>query len=170
MADTSYIRELIMMEKGKPTLLTPYLVSKDENRTLARAYLSGHQTINDNEYTRVSLDTENYDIGNNFASYQFVAPVTGYYQVNFAALLYDAGASLNMAHSGIFLNGTEVIRGAMYAGADTTYFGSPGAGKVYMTAGQYIDLRAYGNTTDASTLIVHAGSALTFMDVHLIST
>lgn len=172
MADTAYIKEMIIMEKGKPTKLVPILVSKDENKTLARAYLTGspHQTINDNTYTKVLLDTESWDIGSNFAAYKFVAPAPGKYQVNFAALLYDAGGSLNTAHSGLYVNGAEVLRGAMYLGPDISYFGSPGGGSINMAKNDYAELWALGNTTDDSTLIVHAGSALTYMDIYLIST
>ena len=173
MADTSYIRELIMMEKGKPTELKNYLVSKDENRTLARAYLSSHQQgLTSGTSPIVSLDTEDWDIGSNFASYRYVAPVTGYYHAAFSVLLYSATEKIQIAQSGIFKNGTEEARGTMYAktSGNLGYFNSPGAADVYLTQGQYLDLRGHVTTSDASDFWFHAGRQLTFMSVHLIST
>ena len=177
MADTSYIRELIMMEKGKPTLLTPYLVSKDENRTLARAYLGTNQTINHNTLTKVNLDTESFDVGSNFANYKYVFPVTGYYHVDFAVYLYDADNKIELCYATVTKSGATVCQGSLlgFMAGGIIYRKSHGSDIVYGTAGEYLELNALGYTTDTGTVDIlgtSAGNVVsnTFMSVYLIST
>jgi hypothetical protein len=71
------------------------------------AYLSSNQTPSASTWTKVTLDTENFDTNNNFASSRFTPTVAGYYQIN-AQVGNDYGGSYNAGTMGgaIYKNGS----------------------------------------------------------------
>ena len=90
----------------------------------ARAYLGSNQLdLVSGAPTQVLLDTENYDVGGDFASSKFVAPVTGYYliigQVSFAAatVVLDKRYAAYIYVQGTAINNTFVH--ASYASSVT---------------------------------------------------
>jgi len=142
------------------------------NFSLARAYLAADQTVNDGAWTKVTLDTESFDLGNNFSAYKYTAPITGYYHVDFGAGFYNVGTVLLSGVASLYLNGAEISRGGQIV-VTTGHLSegiSKGSGLVYLTAGQYLELYANVNSSDSSTSKVTGGSPYTFMSVHLIST
>ena len=168
MGDISYIRELIMMEKGKPTLLTPYLISKDENKTLAHVYLgTAQEGLATTAYTKVLLATKVRDVGSNFASYKYTASVTGDYHVDWSTYLANNGGTLSYGLSHLYRNGSSIRVGNFGAPVGGEFI-SHGSSIVYMTAGQYLELYAYG-VTASSTWKIKNSSTATFMSVYLIS-
>jgi hypothetical protein len=169
MGDIPYIGGMVINELGKPTKLVPILVSRNDNNTMACAYLSVDQgSIADAVWTIIKLDTESFDMGSNFSSYRYVCPVTGYYQVNFAAHLKTSGAHIVMATSSVYANASvEKVRGSRYDGAATIMYGSTGGGLIYCNAGDYLNLYAYVDTDSGTS---SAEALTTFMSVHLIST
>lgn len=168
MADIPYIAEIVIAEKGKPTLLKPYLVNKDANKTLAKAYLGTAQTgLASGAYVKVQLDTEVFDVKNNFYSYRYVVPVTGYYQVNFSAYLTSDGGTLTGGLSLLYKNGAETAYG-VYGSALSGSLISPGSCLMNLSAGDYLELYSYG-TTSSSTYKLLAGVG-TSMSVQLVST
>ena len=74
-----------------------------------RAYLAADQeNIADDTWTKVTLDTENYDTGADFDSttkYRFTAPVTGYYQINAMIRWVNTDAGTYAYHGAIYTNG-----------------------------------------------------------------
>jgi len=140
------------------------------NFSLARAYLSADTVINHIAEDKILLDVENFDLGNNFGSYKYTAPITGYYQVNAAVLYYDVHGKLYLATMTVRKNGVICSSAPYWAGVDKTWVGTSVNDIVYLTAGQYLELFGYVQTTDSSSAVIYGGSAYTFMSVHLIST
>jgi len=134
-----------------------------------RAYLGTDQlNLTDLAYTKVNLDTENYDVGSDFdtTNKRFIAPVSGYYQVNSGIYFYGITVDKRV-QTHIYVNG------ASYASGMVTNGSLPGiicnvSDIVYCTAGQYIELYARAITGDNTTDLV-AGANSTFMSVHLLS-
>ena len=55
------------------------------------AYATANQTISSGVWTKITLDAEDFDTNNNFASSRFTPTVAGYYQVN-ASVAFAAGS------------------------------------------------------------------------------
>lgn len=120
----------------------------------AKAYINTTQdNLTDNAYTKVLLNTEVYDTGSNFdiANSRFVAPVTGYYQVN-ANVNYINPIANKRYGSVIYVNGASAKFSAVSIGSDTGVIYSPVSALLYVEAGQYIELYAWvfcgANTVD----------------------
>ena len=168
MGDIPYIGGMVINELGKPTKLVPILVSRNDNNTLAHAYLGVAQTgLASTVWTKALLDTESYDVGNNFASYKYVCPVSGRYQINFNAGINMASNHMLTALSEIRKNNSLVLRGSRYGGPAISWFGSSGGGVIDCATGDYLELWVY-SATDSGTADLESDS--TFMSVHLIST
>lgn len=175
MAVADIIFKLLASVRGGP--LESLVLTYFTNMSIARVYLGSDMTAGDNgpvdeEPTKVLLATENFDIGSNFSSYKFTAPVAGYYQFNWSASITNAGSVIYNAFASIYVNGAERSRGTRpyNSGAAFALIKSGGSDLIYMTAGQYAELYVYANTSDSSACTVSAGSPLTFMSVHLVST
>ena len=137
------------------------------NFSLARAYLSVPQTgVASGDYRRVLLDAESYDIGNNFSSYKYTAPVTGYYHVSFWVEGYSATTKLCRLEPVIYKNGVIALTGQFVNTlTDVAVQNNGGDDDIYLTAGQYLELYAFVTTTSGTIQFSSAA-----MSVHLIST
>lgn len=82
-----------------------------------RAYAGTTTTVADSTWTKVSLNTEDYDTNSNFASSTFTPTVAGYYQINGAVSWASAFAASGIV--AIYKNGAVHSRGFQVAG--TTY-------------------------------------------------
>lgn len=73
-------------------------------KVIARAYQSTEQTIPTGEYTKVNLQTENYDIGTSFANSRFTAKVAGYHlcigNLRFKDIPADNAVGIHLAKNG----------------------------------------------------------------------
>jgi len=121
-----------------------------------------------NSPTKILLDTEIYDVGGDFASNKFTAPVDGYYYVS-GSVSYENGTVVANKSYGVKI----YVDGALYNGmqnfvhaSHTAWLECHVSGVVYLTAGQYIELYTHHyagvNTPDIDTLG-------TFLCVHLLS-
>ena len=134
------------------------IISKPLN-SMARGK-KGSQTIGTGADTIISFDSEDYDNQSEFDiavnQGRFTASVTGWYHVS-ATILFDSAswAAGNYAALSIYKNGVAVIRlGSQVAGgAITSYVGVAGSSDIYLTAGDYIDIRIYQNTGGNRSLI-----------------
>ena len=170
MGDIPYIAGMVINELGKPTKLVPILVSRNDNNTLARAYLGSDQPgVASATPTKVLLDTEDYDEGNNFASYKYVFPVSGKYHVDFGITGLTSGAHLTLGVAYLYLDGALRQQGNYQLGTVHTSVRSVGADDLKVNAGQYIELYGYG-ITDSGTFSFLGLTYNSFMSVHLIST
>jgi len=129
----------------------------------ARAHNTSAQTISTASSTQLTLGTEDYDSGNNFASSAFTAPVTGFYAVSAGVQMQSMadGKNVNLQ---IKKNGSGIV--------DAT-FSSGAAVDVNAVVSDILQLAA----TDILTVFVihNHGSdrstttTTTFMAVHLLS-
>ena len=134
----------------------------------ASAYLSGDQSnITTSTFTKITLDTELYDIGSDFdtANNKFVAPVTGYYQVDGSVQMTTLTASY-LGHLAVYVDGSQYgkLRGMSSGGAGGV--GIIATGVVYMAAASYVELFAYSTEPSNVTDIRADG---TWLSVHLLS-
>jgi hypothetical protein len=132
----------------------------------ARAYLNATLgTTVDSVWTKIALDAETYDVGANFASNKFTAPVNGYYQVSWC-VAYDNAVSTKLYSSGIYVDGTKV---AQVDNTNSTITGLSCAGSdvIYMAATSYVELYYY-QASGATTVDIFRGPEGTYMTVTLL--
>jgi hypothetical protein len=55
--------------------------------------LSGNQTLTNNTWTKITFDSEEFDVGSNFASNKFTAPSAGKYVFTHAIYMWISGGS-----------------------------------------------------------------------------
>lgn len=145
--------------------------AKWTNPYCARAYLGTTQSnITDNTATKVLLDTESFDVNSDYdaANKRYVAPVTGYYQVN-ASVSFSGAIASKLYIAYIYVNGASVTQLYVANGTDGNAVCSAHlSDTVYIVAGQYVEL--YAKTlAGANTVDIGAGSAATYMSIHLVS-
>ena len=140
----------------------------ETKNSLASVYSGTSQTgLTSGVATKINLDTEIYDIGGNFASYKFTAPVTGYYSAKWSAYMASDGGTLTGGLSYLYKDGASIVYGS-YASAINGYMVSSGSKDVYMVAGTYLEVYALG-ITSSSTWQIRPGFQGTFLTVHLIA-
>jgi hypothetical protein len=124
------------------------------------AYSNSTQTISTNTWTKVTLNTENFDTNSNFDSttnYRFTPTVAGYYQISWAVF---NGLSSTNAYSQLYKNAV----GIAYGGTSQPGSGlgsqiSTGAFLVQMNGStDYLELYSYSGSTS-----VIGGSTVTYM-------
>lgn len=132
----------------------------------AAAYASASQdNLSANSWTKIVLGTEIYDVGSDFASSSFTAPVTGYYLVT-GVVTYQNGTPAGRVMGSIYVNGSAVayqygiIAGDGYGGCSLSDI-------AYVTSGQTVEL--YGLVVGNSTTDVFTGNGNTQISVHLLS-
>jgi len=142
----------------------------------ARAYLSSSQlNINHNTHTKVLLNAETYDSGNNFDSvtnYRFVAPVSGYYVV--VGAVYFIGCPTTdtiCVVAEIYVDGTRYAAGTNVA--VNNVIGEMAATVtdiIYLAASSYVELYAYNwNSGALNTVDVFGDADFTYLSIHLLS-
>lgn len=150
---------------SKSTLTT------DSNPYKFCAYQAGDLSIPSGVATLVSLDTELFDTNSDFntSTYSYVAPVTGFYQINAQVGLTAAGASAGCAMVAYMLvNNVAVVNSTIYVGSGSAN-SVPRATLsklISLTAGDAITLK--GQVNEAGRHIT-GNSATTFMSGFLVS-
>jgi len=132
----------------------------------ARAYL-GTSQIDAGNLDKIELDTESYDPGNNFdtANNKFVAPITGYYQIN-AMIRISTTIVGHAVGFNIEKNGTPIV--GKYTQTPTDDGDRPSVSDcVYLEKDDEITLTLACPGGDHLT--VTAGSSVTFLSIHLLS-
>lgn len=136
----------------------------------ARAYLNVQMdNLTNNTYTKVTLDAESYDPGNNFASNKFTVPTTGYYAVT-GTVKYLTVNGATPYYAAIYKNGSIIAENVNSSTSiDDVNISVSVNDIVSLTAADYIELYAkqVGGTSDID---VAAGAAITYLSIHLIST
>jgi hypothetical protein len=130
------------------------------------AYSTTNTALTINTWTKVVLDNELFDTGNNFDSttnYRFTAPVAGFYQLSAQVGIGSAGlTSLKAGGGALYKNGSVLAYGAQTIGS------SDGAGLprsqinilIQLAATDYIEL--YAVCTEAGRSIDGSSSATYF--------
>lgn len=102
-------------------------------------------------FAKITFDTENFDTNNNFATGTYTVPVTGFYFIQWTTAF--SGAAQDIASS-LYLNGTEYRRGGEARGDALVGTSMSGSEIVSLTAGNTLDVYAYG----AITIALQVGS------------
>ena len=126
---------------------------------------SADKVISSNTFTKVQLDTKEFDQSNGFDSdteYRFTPALTGFYQIN---------AGLDFTPSNTATRGMLVLykNGAAYKRmSDSLNVGGQisGGALVYLTASDYVELFAY---ITAVTPTIAYGSTITYMNGSLVT-
>lgn len=128
------------------------------------------QAITNTTWTKVSLNTEDYDNLGEFdpvTNYRFTALRTGYYQIN-AQVNYTAYIDQKIYRIAIYKNGANITEGVIHgSGTDALPIGIMVSDVVYLTATSYIELYSWHN--GGSDKNIYGGSPYTFMSIHRLS-
>lgn len=122
-----------------------------------RVHLGANQTFASAAFTKVTLNTKDYDIGSNFdatTNYRFTAPATGYYRITAHAKATGFTTGYRLIVN-IFKNGAVWSDGQTNPGStnDVTVEDND---LLYLASGDYIEMYVYQNTGANQTL--YAGS------------
>jgi len=130
------------------------------------AYLASGQTITASTYTKVQINTKEFDTNSNYdnaTNYRFTPTVAGYYQVN-GSIRYDASTTPTRAIIGIYKNGAEFKRGNDLGNNSTQAIVST---LVYFNGStDYIELWAYISAVTA--IVGTAGQALVYFQASMV--
>lgn len=134
------------------------------------AYVStGYGGFPSGAFTKVALNAELFDTGNNFDSTtnnRFTTPVNGFYMLS-GSVQFSVLANTHCAMT-LFKNGSELMRGAEGTSQNiTSNWQGSGGGLVQLVAGDYIELLAYQSQGAAAT--VGGGSSSTYLTGFLVS-
>jgi hypothetical protein len=110
---------------------------------------SSNQSISSGTFTKVTLDTEDFDTNNNFASSTFTPTVAGYYQINCTVRV--AGTSVTGSTIVIYKNGSAWFHGSNVNVTSGNQWGVLGTGLLYMNGStDYVEMYLY--ITNAGTV------------------
>jgi hypothetical protein len=128
----------------------------------ARAYRSAALTLTAAAFTKIAIDTVDYDAGGNLAiaNGRYVCPAGGYYQVN-GVLPVSSGISGGAVIASIYVNGVERSRGGRDVGVGSSQNLTVEASDVIRcNPGDYIELWGYSTTADPVTTGATLGASL----------
>ena len=113
------------------------------------AYNSTTTSVNSATWTKVALQTEEYDTNNNFdntTNYRFTPTVAGYYQVN-GAVQFGATVSTAVARVAIYKNGSIFKYGVQVHASTNKVISSVVSALVYFNGStDYVEMYAYQDT------------------------
>jgi hypothetical protein len=113
-------------------------------------YLATAQTVTANTFTKVTLDTEEFDTNSNFASNRFTPTTAGYYQIN-SIVRFNTTTNLTNVTNSIYKNGTEYKRTQLNGVTFTAALCLGNSCVVYLNGStDYIEL--YGFISGSGTL------------------
>jgi len=99
-----------------------YLKSVNTPSFFANKASSSNQDLTNNTETKITFDTEVWDVGSGFdlSNNKFVVPSgeAGKYYVNFTCRTYDAGGELYSVRQSIYRNGSRRSNNEFYGGAN----------------------------------------------------
>lgn len=154
--------------RGDGTWAVP--ASSSSSTARARAYRdTSTQSISHATFTKVQLNAESYDPGNNFDSstnYRFVAPSTGYYAVT-GVILYTTTTTDKRYISAVYVNGSEVFENEAHA-SHANGLSVTTTDYIYLTANDYVELYTYHESGVSSS--ISNGSQYTYLSVQPMGT
>ena len=132
----------------------------------AKAYLTSTPDIVTNTFTKVTLDTEDFDPENNFASGAYTAPATGYYFVCGKVRMGEILSSGKIMAVFVYVNGVEQVASRVSSdGVAVTMLLISDV--VYVESGQDIELYVYHN--HGSNRQLYGSLKQTALTVHRLS-
>lgn len=121
-------------------------LTTDSNPYKFRVSQNAAANTGNNAFAVVPFDTEQYDTNSNVASGVYTVPVSGFYQFNWNVMMNCSGTIRLLAS--LFKNGTEISDGSELTSVNAA-FGSHGSDIIQCTAGDTIDIRAFGSSTQS---------------------
>lgn len=159
----------IRVNEDGEIVIDPITPDKINIETKARAYLGTDQlNLTNGTWTKVLLDTESYDIGDDFDTdnNKFIAPVTGYYVISGQVAFMNVIANKRYAIA-IRKNATSICEQTVYTGiVGHTY--SAVSDIIYLSTNDEVTLYAI-SLAGVNTVDIGAGSHLTYLAIHLLS-
>jgi hypothetical protein len=131
----------------------------------ARAYQGTFQTIANNTFTKITLDTVDYDPNGNFdatTNYRWTCPAAGYYAVS-GAVKTNAVAGSTVVY--IEKNGAGVVDTYTPSGGQGGW--SQAADVLLLAAGDFLELWIFQDSGGPANTVT--GSPLTRLAVHFLS-
>jgi hypothetical protein len=127
------------------------------------AVAGGSQAISYNTFTKVQINTENFDAGSCFdtSNYRFTPNVAGYYQIN-GSIFYNLGITSDYSIVVVIAkNGAEYSKTWSQGGSPNGYYGASTSTIVYCNGTtDYIEL--YTSQLFGSTQNLSAGTGTNF--------
>lgn len=137
------------------------------NATIAaRAYRDAAMTVTGGGGgEKINLDVESYDLGGDFdlGNSRFVAPVTGYYQINAMATVANVDDG-GVVVTDIYVNGAVAARGVTVSSSSSADPSSGVSDLLAVNAGEFIELYVDCTTTEA----LFVGAFRTFMSIYFV--
>jgi hypothetical protein len=128
------------------------------------AYANATQSITTSTFTKVAINTENFDTNSNFntANNRFTPTVEGYYQVNGTVRISATGNTITHVIPALFKNGSIYARGTdtLFSSSTLSTITGTFGEVVYMNGStDYIEL--YGFATATSPTFAFIDSSIT---------
>jgi len=148
--------------------LTYLRVDDNYRKTIgARAIPSTDQlNLTSGVATKVTLNNETYDLGNDFADSKFTAPVAGYYLIS-GAVRYQDPIADKRYYCYIYVKGSEVASQCTGNGNNTDFHTVNCITIQYLNADDYVEL--YANAIcGADTVDIDSGAPGTYLEVQFL--
>ena len=129
-----------------------------------RAYQATLQSISDNTFTKITLNTEVFDTNSNYdtSNYRFTPTVAGYYFISGTLYFNAAPQFLTVA---IYKNGSQDARGPQ-SGNGLYIYNSTATALIYLNGStDYVELYGYQNSGIAKN--TEPGATLTYFQAFL---
>jgi|688.fasta_scaffold1076323_1 hypothetical protein len=128
------------------------------------AYASTNTTITNSTWTKVAINTENFDTNNNFDSttnYRFTPTIAGYYQINFTCTTVASNNNGYWHYGAVYKNGSNYISAtSVFPSGDIQNFTNNLSQVIYMN-GSSDYLEFYVNVYAASGTVLYGGGSTT---------
>ena len=131
---------------------------------------SSNQDISNNTNTKITFDSEIWDVGSGFdlSNNKFIVPSGGggKYHLNFTCRTYDAGKKIYSVRQQIYLNGSRRTNLEMYGNSADEAFDMEGTGwshivELNLSATDYLECYMHCKTHDSSNITI-LGDTSTF--------
>jgi len=157
-------------QNGANTITVPNAtgtVMVSGNKPAFSAYLASDQSVTTNTWTKVTINTEEFDTNSNFDSstnYRFTPTVAGYYQIN-ASVRFTGGNYNNQVLASIYKNGSAFKNAALSTNAGIgLVLNQPAitiSALIYLNGStDYVEL--YANNTNGTTPQIFGGQVHTY--------
>ncbi len=139
-------------------------IQKDVSRVAFRGYLASDQlNLSDGVWTKVGIDTIDYDLGGNYdtTNKKFTVPVSGLYLLRGKVDFSNDVANKSYA-VGIYVNGILTLHYYAHTGAATDEIDAQVGGHLFLKQNDYVELYALSNA-GVSTVDVGGGNHHTIL-------
>jgi hypothetical protein len=173
MADGTLKVGTITTSSGSGTITIPNTVTVAgamANTPAFEAYLSSDQTISDDTWTKVNIDSEVYDTNPSFASNKFTPGVAGKYFIYASVLIETTGGhEYNLGQTGLYKNGSLFRTNRLDPeSASVIAANVPIQAVVTANDTDYFELYAYMDRTSGGTINIKTSTQSTYFGAYRI--